>query len=124
MHLHDYISNFLNSEFIWGKHDCVTWVINWGSIVVSKNLLLPYGEWHDKRSAMKAIERAGGLENAFSKSAYLVEIKPAFAKDGDITIIEKSAFLFSGEHAVGVGKKGLVFKNRLLGERAWTYVTS
>jgi hypothetical protein len=122
MKFHEYITQSLNTKFEWGKHDCVTWAISWGSILFNENLLEPYGTWTDRRSAMKAIKTIGGLSRAFNNSDKLVSIHPNFAMDGDLMLVGKSACLVSGEYVVGAGKNGLVFRDRTIGKEAWTYV--
>jgi hypothetical protein len=122
MKFHEYITESLDKKFKWGEHDCVTWAIGWGSTVVGENLLLPFGIWSNKREAIACIKQAGGLSKAFNESTYLKSIHPNFATDGDLVVVGKSACLISGEYAVGTGIKGLMFKDRLLGKEAWTYV--
>lgn len=122
MKFHDYVTQALTTKFEWGKHDCVTWAIGWGSIVTCVNLLEPYGTWTSKRGAIKAIKEVGGLLNAFNSSKYLKSIHPNFATDGDIMLVGKSACLLSGQYLVGTGIDGLVFKDRALGRHVWTYV--
>lgn len=122
MKFHEYITKSLNTKFQWGSHDCITWAISWGSLVTDKDLLTPYGSWYDKRTAIQAIKRVGGLEKAFNESNHLKSINPNFAVDGDLMLIGRSAYLLSGEYLVGTGIGGLVFKDRTLGKKAWTYV--
>lgn len=122
MKLYDYITQSLETKFKWGTNDCVTWAIGWGSIVTRQDLLAPFGAWSTRREAIERIKSVGGLSTAFNASPYLKQIHPNFATDGDLVIVGKSACLISGEHAVGTGKNGLVFKDRLLGKEAWTYV--
>ena len=121
MKFHEYITQSLNTKFEWGKHDCVTWAIGWGNILFGENLLAPYGVWTDRRSAIAAIKAAGGLSKAFDSNNRLISIHPNFATDGDLVLVGKSACLFSGEHVVGAGKNGLVFRDRTIGREAWTY---
>lgn len=122
MKFHEYITQSLNREFKWGEHDCVTFAVGWGSVFLNTNLLEPFGNWYDRRSAITAIRTAGGLQYAFDTSKYLQAVDLNFATDGDLVIVGKSACLISGEHAVGTGINGLVFKDRTLGKQAWTYV--
>lgn len=122
MKLYEYIAKSQTRKFKWGEHDCVTWAVTWGSIVLGTDLIKPFGKWSNKREAIAKIKSVGGLSNAFNASQYLKAIHPNFAQDGDLIIIGKSVYLISGEYAVGTGIDGLVFKDRTLGKEAWTYV--
>src|SRR4030067_603597 len=102
MTLPEYITSKLTTSFEWGSHDCVYFAIGWLSIKSDKNLLLPFGKWHDRKSAMRAIKKAGGLEKQFNM--HLNIINPNFANDGDITLLDGTTYLFSGIHIVGPGQ--------------------
>lgn len=117
--LPDYITSHLNTPFKWGEHDCVCFAIGWVQIATGIDYLAPHKPWSNKEEAHAIIERLGGLELMFDK--HLKRILPGYAKDGDITLVDGTAYLFSGPQIVGPGKDGLVFKNRLEATCAWSY---
>lgn len=117
--LPDYITARLSTPFAWGSHDCVCFAIGWLSIVAGRDLLAPFGTWHDERSAARAIKKYGGIEKQFD--LHLKRIASAhYAKDGDVTLVDGTAYLFSGPQIVGPGKHGLIFKSRMEAVSAWT----
>ncbi|MFA6121925.1 MAG: hypothetical protein WCT35_04930 [Sideroxydans sp.] len=119
MTLADYITERLQTPFTWGEHDCVCFAIGWLSIVAMEDLLAPYRPWTTGKQAARIIKKLGGLEGLFD--ANLKRIHPNFAQDGDITLVDGTAYLFSGSHIVGPGIEGLIFKNRMEATCAWSY---
>lgn len=119
MKLADYITAHLQTPFKWGEHDCVCFAIGWLSLVAGRDLLASYGAWHDERSAKLAIENAGGLEAQFDQ--HLTRIQPGYAKNGDVTLVDGTAYLFSGAQIVGPGEHGLIFKSRMEAKCAWSF---
>ncbi len=118
MTLADYIAFHLQTPFKWGSHDCVCFAVNWLSIVAERDLLAPFEPWADERSAQRAIKKYGGIEKQFDKC--LTRVASAhYARDGDVTLVDGTAYLFSGAHIVGPGKNGLVFKSRMEATCAW-----
>ena len=118
MTLAQYITDRLKTPFAWGTHDCVCFAIGWLSIVAMEDLLAEYRRWKTEKKAKSIIKKLGGLELMFDKN--LKRILPGYAKDGDVTLIDGTAYLFSGSQIVGPGKDGLVFKNRLEATCAWS----
>lgn len=118
MTLPDYITGKLQTPFQWGVHDCVCFAIGWLSIVAMEDLLAPYRPWKTEKKAHAIIKKHGGLELIFDKN--LKRILPSYARDGDITLVGGTAYLFSGSQIVGPGTNGLVFKNRLEATCAWS----
>lgn len=117
--LPDYIAARLQAPFEWGVHDCVCFAVGWVEAATGIDYLSEYRPWNDAEQAKAAIERAGGLELAFDR--HLQRILPSFAKDGDLTLVDGTAYLFSGAQIVGPGKNGLIFKNRLEATCAWSF---
>lgn len=117
--LPDYIAARLTIPFAWGGQDCMGFALGWLSVVAGRDLLAPYRPWHDQRSAQRAIKKAGGLVTWFD--ANLTRIPPALARDGDVALVSKTAYLFSGSQLVGPGKNGLIFISRMEAECAWHY---
>lgn len=118
MTLAQYITDRLATPFCWGQQDCVCFAVGWLSIAADKDLLAPYRPWKTKEQGMAVIEKVGGLESMFD--AHLNRIEPNFAKDGDITLLDGTAYLFSGAQIVGPGKVGLIFKTREAATCAWS----
>lgn len=117
--LPDYIAEHLATPFAWGTHDCVCFAIGWVEIATGRDFLAKHRPWKDERSATRAVKKAGGLEAQFDR--HLKRIAPGYAKDGDITLVDGTAYLFSGAQLVGPGKDGLVFKSRMEATCAWSY---
>ncbi len=118
MSLADYISARLQNPFAWGSHDCVCFAVGWLCIASGRDLFAPFQLWTDERSALRSIKKYGGIEKQFD--LHLKRIASAhYAKDGDITLVDGTAYLFSGSHLVGPGANGLIFKNRMEATCAW-----
>lgn len=115
----DYIAGHLKSPFKWGEHDCVTFAIRWVEIASGKSYLANYKPWTNEIEAIRRVKRLGGLEKVFDKN--LKRIPANFAKDGDVAVVDGTAYLFSGVHIVGPGMDGLIFKNRMEATCAWSY---
>jgi hypothetical protein len=118
MTLPDYITANLKTPFAWGSHDCVCFAVGWLSIVAMDDFLAEYRPWTTDKKARAIIKKLGGLDLMFDKK--LKRILPSYARDGDVTLIDGTAYLFSGSQIVGPGKDGLIFKNRLEATCAWS----
>lgn len=119
MTLADYITKRLEAPFEWGVHDCVCFAVGWLSIASGRDLLAPFAMWKDESSAQRAIKKYGGIEKQFGLN--LKRIASAhYARDGDVTLVDGTAYLFSGSHIVGPGRNGLIFKNRMEATCAWS----
>ena len=118
MTLPEYINDRLATPFAWGSHDCVCFAVGWLSIASGKDLLAPYRPWENKEQGRAIIKNLGGLEGMFD--ANLNRSHQNFAKDGDITLVDGTAYLFSGSQIVGPGKVGLIFKSRTEATCAWS----
>lgn len=119
MTLAGYITSHLGRPFKWGEHDCVLFAVGWLEIATGRDYLGQYKPWSSAREATRKVSDAGGLEALFD--ANLQRINPHLAVDGDLALIDGTAFLFSGPHVVSVGEGGLVFKSRLDAGAAWHY---
>lgn len=117
MTLADYITDHLGKPFAWGENDCVLFAIGWLEIATGRDYLTQYKPWSSAKEAIRKVDEAGGLEGLFD--AELERINPHLAVDGDIALIDRTAFLFSGPHIVSVGESGLVFLNRMDAKAAW-----
>lgn len=76
-------------------------------------------KWHDEKSGLKAIKKAGGLEKAFDR--WFRRIPPSQAMRGDIAGVPDERFgihpmIVEGETLVGPGDKG----NKRLPRKAMT----
>jgi hypothetical protein len=119
MKLHDYITAQLQNPFAWGTHDCICFVVGWVEVVTGIEHLQRYKPWSNEREAWHIIRKLGGLESEFDK--YLKRIPPNLAKDGDIALVDKCAYIFSGRFIVSVATDGLIFKDRMEATCAWSY---
>jgi hypothetical protein len=112
-----YIAEHINRPFKWGENDCCTFAIGWLERESGIDYLTEHRPWRTARQASKKLRDLGGLFFLFQK--YLKQINPNMAQDGDITIIDGTASIFSGRHVVSVGFEGLVYKDRSEAECAW-----
>lgn len=119
MTLPEYIAAHLNKPFAWGSNDCVLFAIGWLEHSTGRDFLGAYKPWRTAKEAIRKVDDAGGLESLFD--AGLTRINPHMANDGDIALIDRSAYLFSGAHVVSVGESGLVFIDRMEAKCAWHY---
>lgn len=119
MTLADYITSHLETPFGWGSNDCVLFAVGWLEIATGCDYLGPYKPWASAKEAIRKVDGAGGLAALFD--AQLECINPRMAADGDIALIDRTAFLFSGPHVVSVGESGLVFLDRMEATCAWHY---
>ena len=115
----DYIAARLNVPFKWGEHDCVCFAIGWVEIATSKDYLSAHRPWSNKAEADEIVQRLGGLEYMFDTN--LQRIEAGYAKDGDVSLVDGIAYLFSGPHIVGPSRTGLIFKNRMEATCAWSF---
>lgn len=113
----DYIHSKLQEPFKYGVNDCVLFSIGWVELVTGKKYL-PKKLWKNEKEAIALTEKNGGLIAVFDK--HFKRIEPNYAKDGDLTVCDGVASLFSGFNFVSVSKTGLVYKNRLLATNAWS----
>jgi hypothetical protein len=114
--LPEYIAARLKKPFQWGANDCVLFAVGWAEIASGKKYLPPI-TWTNEEEALAALRELGGMEAAFDK--HFTRIEPNFARDGDLAILNGTAYLFSGAHIVGIGKQGIVINSRLAAEAAW-----
>lgn len=114
-----YITAHLSKPFEWGVNDCVLFTIGWLEIATGIDYLSAYKPWSNERQAVRKVREAGGLLSLFDQ--HLQRVDPRMAVDGDIALIDGTAFLFSGPHVVSVGESGLVFINRMEAKCAWHY---
>lgn len=117
MTLAEYITDHLTSPFEWGKNDCCLFAVGYLEIATGRDYLTQYKPWASAKEAIRKVDEAGGLEGLFD--AELERINPHLAVDGDIALIDRTAFIFSGPHIVSVGESGLVFLNRMDAKAAW-----
>lgn len=117
MTLPDYIAAHLDKPFKWGANDCCTFAIGWLEIATGRDYLAPYKPWKSAKQAMRKVDKAGGLAYLFDAS--LERINPHMALDGDLTIVNGTASLFTGAYVVSVGDEGLVFTDRTEAVCAW-----
>jgi hypothetical protein len=119
MKLATYIGSHLQRPFQWGENDCVLFTVGWIEVATGRDYLGAYKPWSSAKEAIRKVDAAGGLEALFD--ANLKRIAPNFARDGDVALIDRTAFLFSGSHVVSVGESGLVFLDRMEAKCAWRF---
>ncbi len=117
MNLSEYIEQHSGKSFAWGENDCITFSIGWLEIKTGRDYLKEHRPWRTARQAAKKLRDLRGLFFLFQSN--LKQINPNMAQDGDLTIIDGTACLFSGRHVVSVGETGLVFRDRSCANLAW-----
>lgn len=118
MNLSTYIQTNLMIPFSWGENDCITFAIGWLEVKTGKDYLTEHRPWRTARQASKKLRDLRGL--FFLLDQHLTRINPNMAQDGDLTIYQDAAHLFSGRHIVSVGESGLIFTDRTVATEAWT----
>lgn len=118
MTLADYITSHLGREFKWGSHDCCLFAVGWLEHATGRDYLGEHKPWSTARQAMRKLDQLGGLAHLFDSN--LTRINPHLAADGDLTIYDGCASLFSGAHIVSVGEDGLIFTDRMEASCAWS----
>ena len=119
MRLPEYIQTHTNKPFKWGENDCILFAISWLQLATGKDYLTEHRPWRTARQAIKKLRDLGGLHFLFDSN--LTRINPNIAQDGDLTIYQGAAHLFSGRHIVSVGEGGLVFTDRSIVADAWRH---
>jgi hypothetical protein len=114
-----YIESKLQLPFKWGDNDCVTFVLGWVSHRVGIDYRTQFGSWVSEVDATEAIRLAGGIE--FQCNRLFKPINPNLAIDGDIALIGRTVYLFSGANIVGPGESQLAFVDRMRAKCAWSY---
>lgn len=117
MTLPEYITAHLGKPFAWGENDCILFAIGYLEIATGRDYLSQYKPWASAKDAIRKVDTAGGLEGLFD--AQLAHVNPHLAVDGDIALIDRTAYLFSGPHIVSIGESGLVFVDRMSAKLAW-----
>jgi hypothetical protein len=117
--LPDYLQTHSNKSFKWGTHDCITFTVGWIEQQTGRDYLTEHRPWRSAKEAHKKLRALSGLFFLFDKN--LTRISPNMARDGDLTIYENTAYLFSGRHIVSVGPDGLVFVDRMIASCAWRF---
>lgn len=118
MTLPEYISLHANKPFKWGENDCCTFIGEWARIKTGRDYLAEHKPWTTAKQAARKLRDLGGLSVLLQST--LKQINPNMAQDGDLTIYQGTAHLFSGRHIVSVGLDGLVFTDRTKAKEAWT----
>lgn len=116
MNFTTYITEKLQVPFCYGTNDCVLFSIGWAEIATGKKYL-PAKLWKSEKEALTLLKKHGGLVAVFDK--HFQQVEPNFAQDGDLTVLDGVAYLFSGAKIISVSAAGLISKNRLLVTVAW-----
>lgn len=118
MNLETYIGERLEKPFVWGEHDCVLFAIGWVNIRAGRNLLAHMPAWSSAKEALRVAQQLGGMEAELDRR--LTRIHPGLAKNGDVALIGRTCFLFSGPYIVAPGEAGLIFADRTKALCAWS----
>lgn len=117
MILQEYITSHLTKRFKWGENDCCTFAVGWVEIKTGHDYLTEHRPWRTARQAARKLRDLQGLFFLFDEN--LKRIHPNMAQDGDLTVIDGTAAIFSGRHAVSIGINGLEYADRTRAECAW-----
>ena len=97
---HDFVRNN-NYPFVWGQNDCCKFSNALIKQITGEDLIPKKLDWHDEKSAMKAIASYGGdLETSIEKACNakgVGEIDKAFITCGDLVVYEQN-----GSNLVGM----------------------
>jgi hypothetical protein len=118
MTLPEYLAAHRSKAFKWGENDCCTFIGGWVQIKTGRDYLAEHRPWSAARQAAKKLRALGGIRALLQSN--LKPINQNMAQDGDLTIYQGTAHLFSGWHIVSVGENGLVFTDRSVAKEAWT----
>jgi hypothetical protein len=113
-----YLELHLTRKFEWGRHDCCTFIGGWLQVMTGRDYLAEHRPWRTARQATKKLKDLGGVPALLRNN--LKQINPHMAQDGDFTVYQGTAHLFSGRHVVAVGLDGLIFTDRTVATEAWT----
>jgi hypothetical protein len=116
MTLQEYIAKHLSTPFEYGKHDCIIFTVGWIEIATGKKYL-PKVTWSTEEKAVAELKKRGGIEAIFDGHFDRVECN--YAVDGDISVVNGTASIFSGAHCVSTGTVGASFTDRTLATAAW-----
>ena len=119
MTLPEYICSHLNMPFVWGENDCILFAIGWVEISTGKDYLAEHKPWNTAKQALRIVKNLGGLEATFDR--LYERINPNMAKDGDLSLYNNAACLFTGRHIVGPSHTGLIHLDRTHTCHAWRY---
>ena len=90
---HDFVKHN-NYPFKWGQNDCCTFSNAVIKQITGQDLIPKKLDWHDEKSAMKAIASYGGdLETSIEKACNakdVGEIDKAFMTCGDLVVYEQN----------------------------------
>lgn len=114
-----------DKPFAWGKHDCFTWGSDVELAVTGRMTFVDIlGSYNTERQAMMVLARNGWTSVGDAASERLLEIKPGFARRGDLASIKaedrrEAMGVVLGEHLAAVTLEGLKLFPRDNAIRAW-----
>jgi hypothetical protein len=120
--LHGFVASRQAMPFGWWTNDCVTFGAAAVKAQTGVDHLAEIKTWNSMRGAARELKRRGGFVEAVSSR--LTEIPCAYAKRGDIALVEGLAFsalmVVEGDMLVGPGIEGLVRVPRAAMKIAWS----
>jgi hypothetical protein len=119
MTLAEYLDVNRHKPFVWGEHDCVTFVSGWVKDQTGYDHIAKIRPWKGHLAAERLMLAMGGLVKVLDDR--FERINPHLAQDGDIGFHDASIRLFSGIYIVGPGHSGLVFLPRAEARCAWRF---
>lgn len=119
------VSAAARRPFAWGTHDCVHFAAACVEAVTGVpplNALRGAVVWRDERSALRALERGGGLA-ALAAQCLGAEVSPGLARPGDVGLFDEgereALAVWLGAHWGAPGEHGLVRVRPEAVRRCW-----
>ena len=114
--------------FAWGTFDCCTWACDWIRDVTSVDPMAAYRGKYSTEAGAAAIFGAslGNFAATIATSIGAAEVKPTFARRGDIVFVDNGTQYgclgvvnLDGRHAACVWQNGLLLVHMNRWKRAW-----
>lgn len=118
--LNDFLESRRNEPFAWGVNDCVTLAADAMESIYGVDPMWSFrGAYRDRKSALLLMARNGGLGRMVEALGVFREVRPSFAKRGDLVLIkdetgEETLRVAVGGGFVGPGEFGLSFVERVV----------
>ncbi|TCP33279.1 hypothetical protein [Sphingomonas sp. BK235] len=102
--LHDYVADLEGAAFRWGELDCALFAAGAVLAQTGVDLAAAYrGHYSTARGSVRALRRFGDGTLEATIDAALPRIEPAFARRGDLVMVDGMAGVSIGPRALFVG---------------------
>lgn len=122
--LASYLASVEARAFEWGEHDCATNCANAVAAMTGTDFAAPFrGKYRTRRGSLAALRRYGAGTLEATIDTLFPVIEPAFARRGDLALVDGMLGIVIGADAVCVGREGdregLVRFARATWSKAW-----